>query len=165
MDGFTLVVAAALTASTMAASMGLLYLASVRQPCLADWGMAAVLFALSNVTGAVGLQLQAGPATFMVFVAFVNAFHVGGHLGMLAGVRRHLHLAPGWGWGWGAAVAMTVSVGVAALDARDDKWEDVLQRADEALYHAKQHGRNRVSVHGRDLAGRGRPVHLQVVRA
>jgi len=404
MDGFTLIVAAALTASTMAASMGLLYLASARQPCLADWGMAAVFFALSNVTGAVGLQLQAGPATFMVFVAFVNAFHVGGHVGMLAGVRRHLHLAPGWGWGaalvalvlavhglpfmhdgplarmlplvpaisainlaaawllwrrgerdgraaylpliglqvlsaleqtlrlggmlvaerhrpgwldveffrtsgalsmlaylslatmccalivtyqqtlalrrasltdvltgWfnrralhdtaqrefrrsrrrraamyfltfdidhfkavndryghgtgdeairhvtalsarvlrgydalfriggeefavlvtgetpdnvcriaerlreavagtplpvdGAAVAMTVSVGVAALDARDGKWEDVLQRADEALYHAKQHGRNRVSVHGRDLAGRGRPVRLQVVRA
>jgi diguanylate cyclase (GGDEF)-like protein len=61
----------------------------------------------------------------------------------------------------GASIAMTVSVGVAALDARDEKWEDVLQRADEALYHAKQHGRNRVSVHGRDLAGRGQPPRLQ----
>ena len=40
MDGFTLIVAAALTAFTMAASMGLLYLASARQTCLADWGTA-----------------------------------------------------------------------------------------------------------------------------
>jgi len=399
MDGFTLIVAAALTACTMAASMGLLYLASARQPCLADWGMAAVFFALSNATGAVGLQMH---AEGIAVIAFVNAFHLGGHFGMLAGVRRHLHLAPGWGWGaalvaivlaghalpvmqadslarmlpfvpmlcainlatawllwrrgerdgraaylpliglqvlsalqqmlrlggmfladrhlpdvldgeffrvycalsmlaylslatmccalivtyqqtlalrrasltdvltgWfnrralhdtaqrefrrsrrrraamyfltfdidhfkaindryghgtgdeairhvtalsarvlrgydalfriggeefavlvtgeqpddvcriaerlreavagtplavdGASVSMTVSVGVAALDARDGKWEDILQRADEALYHAKQHGRNRVSVHGRDLAGRGQPVRLQMV--
>jgi len=399
MDGFTLIVAAALTAFTMAASMGLLYLASARQPCLADWGMAAVFFALSNAAGAIGLQMH---AEGIAFIACVNAFHLGGHFGMLAGVRRHLHLAPGWGWGaalvaivlaghalpvmqsdqlarmlpfvpmlctinlaaawllwrrgerdgraaylpliglqvlaavqqmlrlggmllaehhrpdlldgeffrtsgalsmlvylslatmccalivtyqqtlalrrasltdvltgWfnrralhdtaqrefrrsrrrraamyfltfdidhfkaindryghgtgddairhvtalsarvlrgydalfrtggeefavlvtgehpddvvriaerlretvagapldvdGASVSMTVSVGMAVLDARDEKWEDILQRADEALYHAKQHGRNRVSVHGRDLAGRGRPVRLQVV--
>ena len=399
MDGFTLIVAAALTAFTMAASMGLLYLASARQTCLADWGMAGLLFALSNLTGAVGLQLHSG---HIAFIACVNAFHLGGHFGMLAGVRRHLHLAPGWGWGaalvvsvlaahvlplmhegplvrmmgivpvicalnlaaawllwrrgeregrasylpliglqvlsalqqafrlgvmllaahqrpdllngaffrtsgalsmlaylslatmccalivthqqtlalrrasltdvltgWfnrralldtaqrefrrsrrrrgamyfltfdidhfkaindryghgtgdtalrhvtalsarvlrgydalfriggeefavlvtgetlddvcgiaerlretvagaplaadGVSISMTVSVGVAALDARDQKWEDVLQRADEALYHAKQHGRNRVSVHGRDLAGRAQPVRLQVV--
>jgi diguanylate cyclase (GGDEF)-like protein len=46
----------------------------------------------------------------------------------------------------GRAVPMTVSVGVAALDADDAGWEDVLARADNALYHAKQHGRNRVSV-------------------
>jgi diguanylate cyclase (GGDEF)-like protein len=46
----------------------------------------------------------------------------------------------------GCAVPMTVSVGLAALDASDAAWEDVLARADNALYHAKQHGRNRVSV-------------------
>ena len=46
----------------------------------------------------------------------------------------------------GCVVPMTVSVGVAALDAHDATWEDVLARADNALYHAKQHGRNRVSV-------------------
>jgi diguanylate cyclase (GGDEF)-like protein len=46
----------------------------------------------------------------------------------------------------GCAVPMTVSVGLAALDAADAAWEDVLARADNALYHAKQHGRNRVSV-------------------
>jgi len=53
----------------------------------------------------------------------------------------------------GHQVRMTVSVGVAALGAGDGKWEDILRRADEALYHAKQHGRNRVSVHGVDLPG------------
>lgn len=46
----------------------------------------------------------------------------------------------------GRVVAMTVSVGVAALDTADASWEEVLARADTALYHAKQHGRNRVSI-------------------
>jgi diguanylate cyclase (GGDEF)-like protein len=63
----------------------------------------------------------------------------------------------------GQQVPMTVSVGVAALAADDDKWEDILRRADEALYHAKQHGRNRVSVHGVDLAVQEKAVRLQAV--
>ncbi len=96
MDAFTLIVAAALAASTMAASMGLLYLASARQACLVDWTAAAALFALSNVMGAIGLHQQTSP---ILFIACVNALHIGGHFGMLAGVRRHLHLAPGWRWG------------------------------------------------------------------
>jgi diguanylate cyclase (GGDEF)-like protein len=401
MDAYTLTVAAALAALTMAASMGLLYLASARQTCLVDWTLAAVLFAFSNMMGAIGLHLAASP---IVVGACVNAFYIGGHFGMLAGIRRHLHLAPRWGWGaafvsgvlavhalpvmqgaplarllaftpivcaidlaaarllwrrgedevrasylplimlqllaalqqavrlavmaaaasdpsnptygqyvrtsgalatllyvslatmccalivthqqtlalrrasltdvltgWlnrralhdiatrefrrcrrtgsamffitfdidhfkpindryghgvgdtairhvtglaarvlrgydalfriggeefavlvagenlgavcgiaerlreavaaaalavdGQEVTMTVSVGVAALDGQDHKWEDILRRADEALYHAKQHGRNRVSVHGRDLAGRGQVVRLQAVVA
>jgi diguanylate cyclase (GGDEF)-like protein len=401
MDGFTLTVAGALAALTMAASMGLLYLASARQRCLVDWSLAAVFLAVSNMMGAICLHMQAGP---IVIIACINALQIGGHFGMLAGIRRHLHLAPGWRWGavlvaavlaahmlpilqgaslarriafipvsgalnlaaawllwrqrdvdarasylplivlqvlsvlqqfvrvavvlvydgdppgflggqfyrtsgalgmlvhlwlatmccalivthqqtlalrrasltdvltgWlnrralhdiatrdfrrcrrtgsamffitfdidhfkaindrhghgvgdaairhvtalsarvlrgydalfriggeefamlvvgenlgavcgiaerlrevvagapftadGATVAMTVSVGVAALDQQDHKWEDILRRADEALYHAKQHGRNRVSVHGRDLAGRGHGMRLQAVGA
>jgi diguanylate cyclase (GGDEF)-like protein len=55
----------------------------------------------------------------------------------------------------GYTVPMTVSVGVAALADDDARWEDILRRADEALYHAKQYGRNRVSVHGVDVGGRG----------
>jgi diguanylate cyclase (GGDEF)-like protein len=51
----------------------------------------------------------------------------------------------------GHALHMTVSLGVAERSPHDEKWEDVLRRADEALYHAKQNGRNRVGVHGRDL--------------
>jgi len=46
---------------------------------------------------------------------------------------------------------MTVSVGLAAALDTDSQWEEVLKRADEAMYHAKQHGRNRVSVHGVDV--------------
>ncbi|WP_075793127.1 GGDEF domain-containing protein [Massilia putida] len=401
MDAFTLTVAAALAALTMAASMGLLYLASARQTCLVDWSLAAVFLAVSNMMGAIALHTQTSP---IIVIACVNALHIGGHFGMLAGIRRHLHLAPGWRWGavlvaavlaahmlpvlhdaalarrialmpvigainlasawllwrqrdfdarasylplivlqvlsalqqigrvavviaydgdppgflgdhfyrtsgalamlvylslatmcsalivthqqtlalrrasltdvltgWlnrralhdiatrdfrrcrrtgsamffitfdidhfkaindryghgvgdaaichvtalsarvlrgydalfriggeefamlvvgenlgavcgiaerlrevvagaplaadGATVAMTVSVGVAALDQQDHKWEDILRRADEALYHAKQHGRNRVSVHGRDLADRGHGMWLQAVGA
>jgi diguanylate cyclase (GGDEF)-like protein len=52
----------------------------------------------------------------------------------------------------GLEITMTVSVGLAAARDGDAQWEDVLRRADEALYHAKQHGRNRVSVHGVDVA-------------
>ncbi|MBW8896870.1 MAG: diguanylate cyclase, partial [Massilia sp.] len=96
MDAFTLIVAAALAALTMAAGMGLLYVASARQACLADWTVAGIFFALSNVTAAIGLQGRAGS---IVVIACVNALHIGGHFGMLAGVRRHLRLAPGWCWG------------------------------------------------------------------
>jgi diguanylate cyclase (GGDEF)-like protein len=42
----------------------------------------------------------------------------------------------------GVAERVTVSIGVAAAPA--DRWEDVLRKADEALYDAKNHGRNRV---------------------
>jgi diguanylate cyclase (GGDEF)-like protein len=109
MDAFTLIVAAALAALTMVASMGLLYLASARQACLVHWMAAAALFALSNGMAAIGLHHQANP---IVFIACVNALHIGGHFGMLAGVRRHLHLAPGWCWG---AALMAVVLAAHAL--------------------------------------------------
>ncbi len=109
MDAFTLIVAAALAALTMAASMGLLYLASARQACLVDWTAASALFALSNGLAAIGLHQQTSP---ILFIACVNALHIGGHFGMLAGVRRHLHLAPGWRWG---AVLMAGLLGAHGL--------------------------------------------------
>jgi diguanylate cyclase (GGDEF)-like protein len=52
----------------------------------------------------------------------------------------------------GHRIALTVSVGVAACEAGDLHWDDALRRADQALYHAKRHGRNRLSVYGEDLA-------------
>jgi diguanylate cyclase (GGDEF)-like protein len=52
----------------------------------------------------------------------------------------------------GLMVPMTVSVGVAAARENDLRWEDVLRHADEAMYHAKQQGRNRVAVYGVDTA-------------
>jgi len=39
---------------------------------------------------------------------------------------------------------ITISAGVAALSGIDDKVEDILKRADQALYRAKRDGRNRV---------------------
>ena len=48
-----------------------------------------------------------------------------------------------------SGVKLTISLGVAKLD---DSWKDMLEQrllnaADDALYQAKQHGRNRVAVH------------------
>ena len=43
----------------------------------------------------------------------------------------------------GPSISVTVSVGVAAL-APDESGEELIQRADQALYRAKQGGRNRV---------------------
>lgn len=42
------------------------------------------------------------------------------------------------------ALNVTVSVGVAAPAGEADKLEDILKRADQALYQAKREGRNRV---------------------
>jgi two-component system cell cycle response regulator len=39
---------------------------------------------------------------------------------------------------------ITISIGVASLDGAHDTQEDILKRADQALYRAKRDGRNRV---------------------
>ena len=44
----------------------------------------------------------------------------------------------------GAARVITVSVGVAMLQAQDQSLEDVLHRADQAVYLAKSQGRDQV---------------------
>ena len=46
----------------------------------------------------------------------------------------------------GEPVRFTVSIGVAALDPRDPAFAALLQRADRALYQAKDGGRNRVEL-------------------
>ncbi|WP_394780044.1 GGDEF domain-containing protein [Undibacterium sp.] len=46
----------------------------------------------------------------------------------------------------GKPVSITVSVGLASREPEDASWEDSLRRADDALYHSKQNGRNRVSI-------------------
>ncbi len=45
-----------------------------------------------------------------------------------------------------AELKMTVSIGLAVMDSKDQDFDDVLQRADQALYSAKMHGRNRVEL-------------------
>jgi diguanylate cyclase (GGDEF)-like protein len=64
----------------------------------------------------------------------------------------------------GLAVPMTVSVGLAAARPKDRQWEDVLRHADEAMYHAKQHGRNRVSVYGEDVARDASPPQTYFIQ-
>ena len=54
----------------------------------------------------------------------------------------------------GQRLAMTVSLGAAGCQPDDLDWDDALRRADQALYHAKRHGRNRLSVYGDDVAPR-----------
>jgi diguanylate cyclase (GGDEF)-like protein len=46
----------------------------------------------------------------------------------------------------GRKVHVTVSIGLAALDPKDQDFEALLKRADEALYTAKHNGRNRVEL-------------------
>jgi diguanylate cyclase (GGDEF)-like protein len=42
-------------------------------------------------------------------------------------------------------VKFTVSAGVAELDSAQGNWEEMMRRADEAMYESKQHGRNSVA--------------------
>ncbi len=44
-------------------------------------------------------------------------------------------------------VRMTISIGVARMLDQDAAWEDILRHADEALYYAKEHGRNQVALY------------------
>lgn len=43
-------------------------------------------------------------------------------------------------------IPVTISIGIAFKNERDHDWELVYERADKALYHSKNSGRNRVSV-------------------
>jgi diguanylate cyclase (GGDEF)-like protein len=123
--------------------------------------------AICHVTALSARVLRGYDALFRIggeeFAVLVIGDHAGGVSAMAERLREAVAAAPLTVDG--KAVAMTVSVGVAALDAHDHKWEDILHRADEALYHAKQSGRDRVSVHGRDVAGRDHVARLQAVVA
>lgn len=49
------------------------------------------------------------------------------------------------------ALPVTASIGVAKMETGDKSFDDLFNRADKALYSAKEHGRNRVIVARRDL--------------
>jgi diguanylate cyclase (GGDEF)-like protein len=93
MDAFTLVVAAALAGAIMAGAMGLLYLTSSRQPCLLDWSLAGLLFTCAGTVGAFAMQT---PGSHSLVHGIGNACYIGGHFGILAGLRRHVGLTAGW---------------------------------------------------------------------
>lgn len=46
----------------------------------------------------------------------------------------------------GTMIPITISLGVAYKVEADQGWEDIFERADKAMYHSKNSGRNRVSV-------------------
>jgi two-component system, cell cycle response regulator len=46
----------------------------------------------------------------------------------------------------GSKIPITISLGVAYKMAGDTSWEEIYERADKAMYHSKNSGRNRVSV-------------------
>jgi diguanylate cyclase (GGDEF)-like protein len=51
-------------------------------------------------------------------------------------------------------IKFTVSAGVAELDSTQGNWEEMMQRADEAMYESKQHGRNSVAARLADSGSR-----------
>ncbi|NKF50890.1 GGDEF domain-containing protein [Shewanella sp. WXL01] len=50
----------------------------------------------------------------------------------------------------GHSIPLTVSIGIAKQERDDPHWEELLHRADLALYHSKRQGRNQVSFHDGD---------------
>jgi diguanylate cyclase (GGDEF)-like protein len=93
MDAFTLVVVSALASVVMGTSMALLYRAAPHQACLRDWAMAGMFFTCNNILAAFAFKFHL--ASFLV-PGIANTLYVAGHFGVLAGLRRHLGLAPGW---------------------------------------------------------------------
>ncbi len=49
-------------------------------------------------------------------------------------------------WRIGRAIPFTVSIGVATRKPNEKDLEAIMKRADEALYQAKEKGRNRVEL-------------------
>jgi two-component system, cell cycle response regulator len=58
----------------------------------------------------------------------------------------------------GATLGVTISIGVAVLNRQSDRAEDLLRRADQALYAAKRQGRNRVILADDSAAGAFKPA-------
>ncbi len=55
------------------------------------------------------------------------------------------------------ATAVTVSIGVVMLSPDIDQVETLIARADQAMYHAKRRGRNRVELYDEACATKGQP--------
>jgi diguanylate cyclase (GGDEF)-like protein len=53
--------------------------------------------------------------------------------------------------------AVTVSIGVVMLSPEIDQVETLISRADQAMYHAKRRGRNRVELYNEECASENQP--------
>jgi len=143
MDSFTLVVASAVVAGDID------HFKSINDRHGHSVGDAAICHVATLAAGALrgyDALFRIGGEEFAVLVS-------GGSLADLQGIAQRLRevVANTPLPAQGLAVPMTVSVGLAMASEADGQWEEVLKRADEAMYHAKRHGRNRVSVHGVDV--------------
>lgn len=76
------------------------------------------------------------------FVAFLPETNLAAAVVVAERTRQHVAERPMIATG--QAVSCTVSIGIAEMQENDIGIDDVLRRADEALYRAKQQGRNRV---------------------
>lgn len=94
-----------------------------------------------NIRG-VDLVARFGGEEFFVAMPDVDA-HAAGHAAER--IRRAIEDAPVILPGGAGEVHVTVSIGVAIADAADSDAEAIIKRADSALYHSKEAGRNRVS--------------------
>lgn len=81
------------------------------------------------------------------FLAVLPGAHLGDARGIAERIRTRAEMMklPGMDNG------LTVSIGVAALDGQTGSAEELVARADAALYRSKAGGRNRVSTHETDL--------------
>jgi diguanylate cyclase (GGDEF)-like protein len=50
-------------------------------------------------------------------------------------------------------VHVTLSIGIAVYPAHGENWEEVVRKADNALYQSKHEGRNRVTVWDGEVHG------------
>ena len=64
---------------------------------------------------------------------------------LIANRLRHLVADTAIAQDQGTSISVTVSVGVASIGP-NESWEDLLNRADKAMYQAKNNGRNRVEL-------------------
>jgi diguanylate cyclase (GGDEF)-like protein len=95
MDAYTLIVVSALAGAIMAATMGLLYRASSRAPCLLVWTLAGLSFLASN---GVGVLANIAAVPYAVAPVLANDLYIAGHFLILAGLRRHFGLRPRFDW-------------------------------------------------------------------
>ncbi|MFQ5957975.1 MAG: PleD family two-component system response regulator [Alphaproteobacteria bacterium] len=96
---------------------------------------------LSRFTRATDLLARLGGEEFVIVMpeTTVEAAQM-----VTARLRREVAAAPFWKTPVDGGLAITVSIGVAAMLGSNDTPEDLLKRADDALYAAKRGGRNRV---------------------